>query len=140
MIDVTGATSLTFSEYQAAAHVTAGPYEEACNKMVWDGRPSGAPFNDNLNQFLRLSYVSLGLAGEAGEFPNKVKKVLRDSGGEITPERREAMAAELGDLLWYVAEACSVLGVSLGAVATSNVVKLIDRQAAGTLQGDGDNR
>jgi len=87
-----------------------------------------------------LAYAALGLAGEAGEIANKAKKVLRDSNGELTQERRAAMAAELGDVLWYIAALAKELDVSLAQVAQANLDKLASRQARGTLQGSGDQR
>lgn len=85
-------------------------------------------------------YPTLGLANEAGEVAGKLKKVFRDKGGEISPETREALSAELGDVLWYLAQVCTELDISLDDVAEANLAKLLDRQARGKIRGDGDNR
>ncbi len=87
-----------------------------------------------------LTYPALGLAGEAGEFADHAKKVIRDDGGEVTPQRREAMAKELGDVLWYVAQLASELGLELEQVASENLAKLRSRQERGVLSGSGDER
>jgi NTP pyrophosphatase (non-canonical NTP hydrolase) len=87
-----------------------------------------------------LTYPALGLAGEAGEFADHAKKVIRDDGGEVTPQRREAMAKELGDVLWYVAQLASELGLELEQVARENLDKLHSRQRRGVLSGSGDDR
>lgn len=88
---------------------------------------------------LALAYVGLGL-GEAGEVQGKIKKVLRDNGGVLTQEARETISDELGDLLWYVAQACREIGVPMKLVAHDNIEKLADRAARGVLQGSGDSR
>ena len=85
-------------------------------------------------------YPTLGLVNEAGEVAGKIKKVFRDKNGEISPETREALKAELGDVLWYLAQTCTELELSLDEVAEFNLAKLLDRQARGKIQGDGDNR
>jgi NTP pyrophosphatase (non-canonical NTP hydrolase) len=85
-------------------------------------------------------YPTLGLVNEAGEVAGKIKKVFRDKGGEISAETREALKAELGDVLWYLAQTCTELDISLDEVAESNLTKLLDRQARGKIHGDGDNR
>ena len=85
-------------------------------------------------------YPTLGLVNEAGEVAGKIKKVFRDKGGEINVETREALKAELGDVLWYLAQTCTELDLSLDEVAEANITKLMDRQARGKIQGDGDNR
>jgi NTP pyrophosphatase (non-canonical NTP hydrolase) len=87
-----------------------------------------------------LTYPALGLAGEAGEFADHAKKVIRDDGGEVTPQRREAMAKELGDVLWYVAQLASELGLELEQVAQENLDKLRSRMDRGVLSGSGDDR
>jgi NTP pyrophosphatase (non-canonical NTP hydrolase) len=87
-----------------------------------------------------LAYPALGLAGEAGEVAEHAKKAIRDDGGEVTPQRREAMAKELGDVLWYVAQLASELGLELDAIAQMNLDKLLSRQQRGVLSGSGDER
>jgi NTP pyrophosphatase (non-canonical NTP hydrolase) len=85
-------------------------------------------------------YPVLGLTNEAGEVAGKIKKVFRDKGGEINAETRVALESELGDVLWYLAQVCTELGISLDDVAEHNLAKLFDRQARGKIKGDGDNR
>lgn len=85
-------------------------------------------------------YPTLGLSGEAGEVAEKIKKVIRDKGGEINDETRSEIKKELGDVLWYVSQLATELGLSLDDVATSNIQKLYDRMERGVLQGNGDNR
>ena len=50
------------------------------------------------------------------------------------------MLKELGDVLWYVANTATELGVSLQYVAELNVEKLRDRQKRGVLHGSGSDR
>ena len=87
-----------------------------------------------------LTYPALGLCGEAGEAAEKVKKAIRDDGGELTPERRNALAAELGDVLWYVAQLATEAGLNLDQVAQSNLDKLLSRRDRAVLHGSGDLR
>ncbi|GER79778.1 MAG: hypothetical protein JETCAE02_23430 [Anaerolineaceae bacterium] len=85
-------------------------------------------------------YPTLGLVNEAGEVAGKIKKVFRDKNGEIGAEARAALTSELGDVLWYLAQVCTELDISLDDVAESNLAKLLDRQQRGKIKGDGDNR
>jgi NTP pyrophosphatase (non-canonical NTP hydrolase) len=87
-----------------------------------------------------LAYPALGLAGEAGEVAEHAKKAIRDDAGQVGEERRAAMAKELGDVLWYVAQLASELGLDLDAVAQTNLDKLLSRQQRGVLSGSGDDR
>lgn len=80
--------------------------------------------------FLKVMYCSLGLAGEAGEVANNAKKVVRDDGREITPERRAKLLDEAGDTLWYVANLARELGMPLEALAQRNLDKLQARYEA----------
>lgn len=87
-----------------------------------------------------LSYVTLGLVGEAGELANKVKKILRDSGGVVSAEVKKDLAAESGDVLWYLAQLATEIGYELSEIAWGNLEKLQARAERGTLQGSGDHR
>tara|TARA_R100001443_G_scaffold47378_1_gene60038 strand:- start:235 stop:567 length:333 start_codon:yes stop_codon:yes gene_type:complete len=80
-------------------------------------------------------YPALGLAAEAGEVANKVKKILRD--GNFN---REAISDEVGDCLWYIAALCRDLNVDMKELAKNNLRKLHDRKLRGVIQGSGDKR
>jgi len=82
-----------------------------------------------------ILYPALGLAGEAGEVANKVKKMLRD--GDFD---RQAISAEIGDVLWYIAALSRDLNINMHDLAMNNLEKLYGRKARGTLQGSGDKR
>lgn len=96
----------------------------------------------------RVIYPALGITGEAGECADKVKKLLRDTEIKcddhgrmiLTDEQRQAIALELGDVLWYVTIFARDLGLSLEEVATMNINKLRSRQERGMLGGSGDYR
>ncbi len=89
----------------------------------------------------KVVYPALGLAGEAGETADKIKKVLRgDDGGVLTDEKRQAVAMEIGDVLWYCATLAHDLGYDLDTIAQMNYAKLKSRQERGKLSGSGDNR
>lgn len=109
--------SLTFSEYQKYAETTA-------------------IYPDEYN----LLYPALGLAGEAGEVAEKVKKIIRDRNGEVTPSDRTGIIKEVGDVMWYLAAIASDLDVDLGDIARINLNKLKSRAERGTIGGSGDNR
>lgn len=85
-------------------------------------------------------YPTLGLVNEAGEVAGKIKKVFRDKDGEISTETREALKAELGDVLWYISQLATELDLSLDEIAEANIAKLLDRLERGKIKGDGDNR
>ena len=85
-------------------------------------------------------YPTLGLVNEAGEVAGKIKKIFRDKAGLIGEAEKEALKAELGDVLWYISQVATELDLSLDEIAESNIAKLLDRQSRGKIQGDGDNR
>ena len=74
-----------------------------------------------------LEYPTLGLAGEAGEVANIVKKIQRDHDGILTDETRGKLKDELGDVLWYISACADELGLTLQEIAEYNVNKLAKR-------------
>lgn len=75
----------------------------------------------------RLLNAALGMCGEAGEFADSIKK------GEFHdhPLDLPELEKELGDVLWYIAQACEALGLDMNAVMTTNIEKLRRRYPAG---------
>ncbi len=82
------------------------------------------------NRLNNLEYPTLGLAGEAGEVANIVKKIQRDHGGEINDEIRAKLKDELGDVLWYISACADELDLTLQEIAEYNVGKLAKRHKA----------
>lgn len=104
---------MTLNEYQQAALKTAGGQE-------------------------RKARAILGVCGEAGELAEVEKKRLRGDYG--ADEARRRIVNEAGDVLWYLAELCTVHGIELEDVARQNIAKLTDRAERGVIQGEGDYR
>jgi NTP pyrophosphatase (non-canonical NTP hydrolase) len=98
------------------------------------------PGHGDIDSYEGLSYVTMGLGGEAGEILNKVKKIARDNSGVITSEHRDKLADELGDVMYYVSQVATQLGFKLEEICRANQRKLLDRMERGVLQGSGDNR
>lgn len=84
----------------------------------------------------RLMVAALGLAGEAGEFANLIKKMTAH-GHAFDPD---ALSDELGDVLWYLAEAATAAGLNLSDIAQENVNKLLKRYPEGFSQDNSINR
>ncbi len=85
-------------------------------------------------------YPTLGLAGEAGEVAEKIKKVLRDKGGIIDDQTKQDICKEIGDVMWYIAALCNELEVEMNDVAVMNINKLFDRRDRDKIHGEGDDR
>lgn len=88
----------------------------------------------------KILYPALGLNGEAGEVAEKVKKAIRDNDGDFSRNKKDEIAKELGDVLWYVAAMARDIGYSLESIAKMNINKLESRKVRGVLGGSGDNR
>jgi NTP pyrophosphatase (non-canonical NTP hydrolase) len=87
-----------------------------------------------------IVYPTLGLVNEAGEVAGKIKKLFRDKGGVVGEADREALKAELGDVLWYLTQICTNLDLTLEEVAEANLDKLFSRLERGKIRGEGDKR
>lgn len=89
-------------------------------------------------------YPAMGVAGEAGEVCDKVKKYWRNSGlmsaHGMPPEERYELIKELGDVLWYISALARELDCPLEEVANLNLNKLYDRKNRNVVKGSGDNR
>ena len=88
----------------------------------------------------KVLYPALGLAGEAGEVANKVKKLIRDGFDKQPNDWRERLASEIGDVLWYCVALSNDLNVPISTVAKDNMDKLLSRFERATLGGSGDKR
>ena len=90
----------------------------------------------------RPVFFALGLAGEAGEVADKIKKGWRGDYDldNLDPERRRAIGLELGDVLWYLANLAYEIGYTMDDIEAMNVEKLESRDRRGTTRGDGDHR
>ena len=78
----------------------------------------------------RLTTAAVGISAEGGEFMEIVKKMVFQ-GKPWTDDNREHLIIELGDVMWYVMQACAALDVSLEAVVAGNVEKLKKRYPGG---------
>ena len=119
---------MDFEEYQKKSRKTAlYPRKEEELKKIF-----GSVGN--------LVYPTLGLLGESGEVAEKVKKLIRDKNGVIDEEFRESIKKELGDVLWYLSQLSTELGISLEDVAKTNLDKLFSRLKRNKIHGSGDER
>lgn len=109
---------MTFKEYQEKAWLTA-KYPNIHNNII---------------------YPTLGLAGEAGELANKVKKIQRDDNGIISLAKWDQLLDELGDVLWYCAALATELNTDLESIAIRNISKLSSRNERNKISGEGDVR
>lgn len=95
--------------------------------------------NGSIRQ-LSFVYPAFGLCGEAGEVMEVLKRIVRDDGMTLTDDAREELRKEIGDVLWYLAQLCTELGISLDDAAEKNIEKLQKRKMSGTLHGKGGDR
>ena len=79
----------------------------------------------------RLLTAGVGINAEGGEFLEIIKKMIFQ-GKPFNADNKEHMIIELGDLMWYVTQACMALEVSLDEVVARNVTKLEKRYPGGS--------
>lgn len=115
---------MTPAEYQALAEKTEAKNFEAMAARLAD--PS----------LIRLLHAGVGLATEAGEFQNALKKAIFYG----KPVDKVNLAEEVGDVMWYVALACNELDVDLESVMKTNIDKLQARYPNKFTETDALNR
>ena len=134
---------MDFDEYQERSSKT-NIYEKAIDDLLYPIESALRPSESRrawhslhrVRQILNWYYVILGLVGEAGELANKAKKITRDRYPRITDDHD----AELGDVMWYIAQAAVQRNKNLSEYAEDNLNKLSSRQERNVLSGDGDHR
>tara|TARA_R100001510_G_scaffold57769_1_gene67618 strand:- start:2097 stop:2447 length:351 start_codon:yes stop_codon:yes gene_type:complete len=97
---------------------------------------------------MNIIYPALGLCGESGEVAEKIKKIIRDDGFIKTMMTKQPrlyayphkIEREIGDVLWYLSNLASDLGLSLSLIAENNIKKLEDRKERNVIKGEGDDR
>ena len=82
-----------------------------------------------------LAYLGLGLAGEAGEVAEKIKKRIRDGKWDL-----EEVVKEMGDVVWYLTRMADEMQIPWNVIVQRNVEKLSSRKDRDKLGGEGDNR
>ena len=122
-------------------------YEEFVDAVTSDASKDFVSLADRLGELdreganiERLTTAGVGLAAESGEFLEIVKKMVFQ-GKPWTPDNREHLIIELGDVMWYVAQACMALDISFDEVLERNVKKLEKRYPGGHFDiSDSENR
>lgn len=101
-------------------------------------------FQEECKRTLAPSYdlagFGLGISGEAGEVAEAIKKMKYHGATEFGKSGADFLThieEELGDVLWYAANLCNYLGLSLDTVARKNIEKLAARYPEGFTDGGG---
>lgn len=98
-----------------------------------------APGFDIPDAEMMLVWNAIGLAGEAGEVAELVKKGVFHQHG-IDGEFRQRMVKELGDVMWYAAAICTELDMDLDVIMEVNIRKLEERYPSGFSSQDSKRR
>jgi NTP pyrophosphatase (non-canonical NTP hydrolase) len=102
--------------------MNANDYQREAARTLIDGPDFEISPNNQM-----IIWNALGLAGEAGEIANSVKKMILHQHGIDIPKLQE----ELSDCCWYIAALCTKLGISLDDVLSQNIAKLHTRYPDG---------
>lgn len=115
------------NDYQKFVKSTTS--QESLKYMDFEKRVKRLYIDDGLNIPLLLT-AAIGAGSECGEFEEIVKKIVFQ-GKEYSEDTRFHMKRELGDILWYVANAATALGYTLDEVVEGNIAKLEARYPNG---------
>ena len=118
-------------------HVDFDRYAEFVDAVTSDASKDFLALSDRLvaldergANIERLLTAAVGINAEGGEFIEIVKKMVFQ-GKPYNEDNREHLIIELGDIMWYVAQACMALEVTLDEVVATNVKKLEKRYPGG---------
>ena len=115
-----------FNKYALFVHgVTSNPSKDYQSFIESLSTLKGKGANIN-----RLTTAAVGISAEGGEFMEIIKKMVFQ-GKPWNDDNREHLIIELGDVMWYVMQACAALDVSLEDVVAGNVEKLKKRYPGG---------
>ena len=113
-------------------------YEEFVSAVTSDCSTNFVDFADRIGELdreganiERLLTAGVGINAEGGEFLEIIKKMVFQ-GKPWNRDNREHLIIELGDIMWYVAQATMALGISMEDVLDTNVKKLAKRYPEGT--------
>jgi NTP pyrophosphatase (non-canonical NTP hydrolase) len=113
-------------------------YEEFVAEVTSDCSTNFVDFADRIGELdreganiERLLTAGVGINAEGGEFLEIIKKMVFQ-GKPWNDDNREHLIIELGDVMWYVAQATQSLGVSMEEVLDRNITKLSKRYPTGT--------
>ena len=113
-------------------------YEEFVATVTSDASTNFVDFADRIGELdreganiERLLTAGVGINAEGGEFLEIIKKMVFQ-GKPWNEDNREHLIIELGDVMWYVAQATQALGISMEEVLDTNITKLSKRYPAGT--------
>jgi NTP pyrophosphatase (non-canonical NTP hydrolase) len=118
-------------------HVNFNKYAEFVDAVTSDASKDFLALSDRLVQLdekganiERLLTAGVGINAEGGEFMEIVKKLVFQS-KPWNEDNREHLIIELGDIMWYVAQACIALDITLDEVVARNIQKLLKRYPEG---------
>ena len=118
-------------------HVDFGAYEKFVDTVTSEASTSFLSLSDRLVELdekganiERLLTAAVGISAEGGEFTEIVKKMIFQ-GKPYDKSNKEHLIIELGDVMWYVAQACMALEVTMDEVIETNVKKLAKRYPEG---------
>jgi NTP pyrophosphatase (non-canonical NTP hydrolase) len=130
-----GYTEYTMTE--TAKHVDFDKYAEFVDAVTSDASKDFLALSDRLvaldekgANIERLLTAAVGINAEGGEFMEIVKKLVFQS-KPWNEDNREHLIIELGDIMWYVAQACIALDITLDEVVARNIQKLLKRYPEG---------
>ena len=122
--------------------VDPAKYVDFVNQVTSQESKDGIAFVNRLRdlegddcEIHRLLTAAVGISAEGGEFTEIVKKMVFQ-GKPWNEDNREHLIIELGDVMWYVAQACMALEIDFDDVVKGNVKKLEKRYPGGSFSID----